>query len=87
MSEAKNQRSTKGLFSIILRRRKEINPHAKELEWTDQDLMIALGAAIETKDELKPTVAGIILFGSEIALRRLFPIAARVDYLIIDGKE
>lgn len=69
------------------RRRKEINPHAKELEWTDQDLMIALGAAIETKDELKPTVAGIILFGSEIALRRLFPIAARVDYLIIDGKE
>lgn len=69
------------------RRRKEINPHAKELEWTDQDLMIALGAAIETKDELKPTVAGIILFGSEIALRRLFPIAARIDYLIIDGKE
>lgn len=69
------------------RRRNEINPNAKELEWTDKDLMIALGAAIETKDELKPTIAGIILFGSEIALRRLFPIAARVDYLIIDGKE
>lgn len=49
--------------------------------------MIALGAAIETKDELKPTVAGIILFGSEIALRRLFPLAARIDYLIVDGKE
>lgn len=31
------------------RRRKEINPNAKELEWTDVDLMIALGAAIETK--------------------------------------
>lgn len=69
------------------RRRKEINPHAKELEWTDQDLMIGLGGAVEIKDELKPTVAGIILFGSEIALRRLFPIAARIDYLIIDGKE
>jgi ATP-dependent DNA helicase RecG len=69
------------------RRRNEINPNAKELEWTDKDLMIALGAAIETKDELKPTIAGIILFGSEIALRRLFPIAARIDYLIIDGKE
>lgn len=69
------------------RRRKEINPNAKELEWTDKDLMIALGAAIETKDELKPTVAGIILFGSEIALRRLFPLAARIDYLIVDGKE
>lgn len=69
------------------RRRKEINPNAKELEWTDKDLMIALGAAIETKDELKPTVAGIILFGSEMALRRLFPLATRIDYLIIDGKE
>ena len=69
------------------RRRKEINPNAKELEWTDKDLMIALGAAIETKDELKPTVAGIILFGSEIALRRLFPLATRIDYLIIEGKE
>lgn len=69
------------------RRRKEINPNAKELEWPDKDLMVALGAAIETKDELKPTVAGIILFGSELALRRLFPLAARIDYLIIDGKE
>jgi len=69
------------------RRRMEINPNAKELEWTDKDLMIALGAAIEIKDELKPTVAGIILFGSEIALRRLFPLAARIDYLIVDGKE
>lgn len=69
------------------RRRKEINPNAKELECTDKDLTISLGAAIDTKDELKPTVAGIILFGSEIALRRLFPIATRIDYLIIDGKE
>lgn len=68
-------------------RRKEINPNAKELEWTDKDLMIALGAAIETKDELKPTVAGIVLFGSEMALRRLFPLATRIDYLIVDGKE
>jgi predicted HTH transcriptional regulator len=49
--------------------------------------MIALGVAIETKDELKPTVAGIILFGSEIALRRLFPLAAKIDYLIVDGKD
>jgi ATP-dependent DNA helicase RecG len=69
------------------RRRKEINPTAKELEWTDQNLMVALGAAVESKNELKPTVAGIILFGSEIALRRIFPIATRIDYLVVDGKE
>ncbi len=59
----------------------------KSLNGADKDLMIALGAAIETKDELKPTIAGIILFGSEMALRRLFPMAARIDYLVVDGKE
>ena len=69
------------------RYRKDINGSAKELEWSDQDLMVALGAAVELKNELKPTIAGIILFGSEMALRRLFPIAARIDYIVVDGKE
>lgn len=69
------------------RYRKEINASAKELEWSDQDLLVALGAAIELKNELKLTIAGIILFGSEMALRRLFPIAARIDYIVVDGKE
>ena len=66
--------------------RKEIYPAAIELEWSDQDLMIALGAAMELKNELKPTIAGILLFGSELALRRLFPISARIDYIIVDGR-
>lgn len=69
------------------RKRKEVNGNAKELEWSDQDLMVALGAAIELKTELKPTIAGILLFGSEMALRRLFPIAARIDYIVVDGRE
>jgi hypothetical protein len=29
--------------------RKEINASAKELEWSDQDLLVALGAAIELR--------------------------------------
>ncbi len=69
------------------RLRKEVNSNAKELNWSDKDLMIALGTAIETKEEVKPTVAGVILFGSEMALRRLFPMAARIDYLVVNGKE
>lgn len=69
------------------RYRKEINTNAKELELSDQDLMVALGTAVESKSELKPNIAGIILFGSEMALRRLFPIAARIDYIVVDGKE
>jgi len=67
--------------------RKEANGNAKELTLTDQELMIALGAAIEINDVLKPTVAGIILFGSESALRRLFPIASKIDYIIVEGRE
>jgi len=67
--------------------RKEVNPKAKELLWSDQELMIALGAAIEVKGEIKATVAGIILFGTEMALRRLFPIASNIDYIIVEGRE
>ena len=67
--------------------RKEVSPNAKELLWSDQELMIALGAAIELKETVKPTVSGIILFGTEMALRRLFPISSKIDYITVEGKE
>ena len=67
--------------------RKEVNAKAKELVWNDQELMIALRAAVEIKNVIKPTVAGIILFGTEMALRRLFPISSRIDYITVDGRE
>lgn len=67
--------------------RKEVNPKAKELAWNDQELIIALRAAVEIKNVIKPTVAGIILFGTEMALRRLFPISSRIDYIIVEGRE
>ena len=67
--------------------RKEVNAKAKELVWNDQELMIALRAAVEIKDVIKPTVAGIILFGTEMALRRLFPISSRIDYITVEGRE
>ena len=46
--------------------------------------MIALRAAVEIKNVIKPTVAGIILFGTEMALRRLFPISSRIDYITVE---
>ena len=67
--------------------RKEVNAKAKELVWNDQELMIALRAAVEVKNVIKPTVAGIILFGTEMALRRLFPISSRIDYITVEGRE
>lgn len=67
--------------------RRKANPDAVELDWTNERLLEST-TAIKRDDNgnLKPTVAGILLFGTKFALRRLFPMA-RVDYIISPGKE
>ncbi|BBL73016.1 hypothetical protein MishRS11D_01140 [Methylomagnum ishizawai] len=65
--------------------RRAINPDAEELAWTDEDLLRALGCAKRDNGELKPTVAGILLFGTTMALRRCFPLM-RIDYIRVPGK-
>lgn len=57
-----------------------VHPQAKELLWTDEQLLLSLGCLKNHRGELKPTVAGILLFGTAFALRRLFPLA-RIDYI------
>jgi ATP-dependent DNA helicase RecG len=66
--------------------RAESNLDAEELRWSDEDLLIALGCAKKEKESLKITVAGVILFGKSMALRRFFPMM-RVDYIRVPGKE
>ena len=70
--------------------RRQINPTAEELTWHDHDLLRALGCAQlqeGTQDKgLKPTVAGILLFGTTMALRRCFPMM-RIDYIRVAGKK
>ena len=68
------------------RLRANINPHAEELAYGDEDLLEALGALRRANGELKPTVAGIVLFGKSLALRRLMP-ALRIDYIRINGTQ
>lgn len=68
------------------RLRKEVNPSAVELEWQDEELLRTLSALKEEGGQFKPTVAGILLFGSAQALRRLFPMM-RVDCIRIPGTE
>jgi ATP-dependent DNA helicase RecG len=66
--------------------RRAINPDAEELGWSDDDLLRALGCARRHDGRLKPTVAGIVLFGTAPALRRCFPMM-RIDYIRVPGRQ
>jgi ATP-dependent DNA helicase RecG len=66
--------------------RKAANPVAEELTWNDADLLRALGATVVEGGVLRPTVAGLLLFGSAMSLRRCFPMM-RVDYVRVPGRE
>jgi len=62
------------------------NPTAIELADSDDDLLRSLRCVSRVQGELKPTVAGIVLFGTASAFRRLFPMQ-RVDYIRIQGSQ
>lgn len=49
-------------------------------------LLLALGCATQEEGVTRPTVAGILLFGTGVALRRFFPMV-RVDYIRVPGRE
>jgi ATP-dependent DNA helicase RecG len=66
--------------------RAEVNPQAEELKWSDEELLLALGCAAKEDGVIRPTVAGVLLFGTGIALRRFFPMM-RVDYIRVPGRE
>lgn len=66
--------------------RRAINPDAEELGWSDEDLLRALSCAKRDDRRLKPTVAGIVLFGTPLALRRCFPMM-RIDYIRVPGRQ
>lgn len=66
--------------------RRSLNPLAEELAWSDADLLRALGCAQRAGEQLKPTVAGVLLFGTAMALRRCFPMM-RIDYIRVPGRQ
>ena len=67
--------------------RAEANPDAEELRWKDEDLLQSLGCVRRNpQGAWQPTVAGLMLFGSPMALRRCFPMM-RVDYIRVPGRE
>ncbi len=66
--------------------RAEANPAAEELTWTDEELLRAVGAIRDDAGSLRPTVAGLLLFGKPMALRRCLP-STRIDYVRLPGRE
>ena len=65
--------------------RAEATPDAEELRWSDEDLLRSLGCIRREGERWAPTVAGVVLFGTPQALRRLFPMT-RVDYIRVPGR-
>ncbi|EYC50232.1 ATP-dependent DNA helicase RecG [Hylemonella gracilis str. Niagara R] len=68
------------------RDRARINPQAEELAYGDEDMLEALGALRRIDGILQPTLAGMVLFGRPLALRRLLPMV-RIDYIRVPGNE
>ena len=66
--------------------REKTEPEAPELSWNDVDLLRALGCVRLEAEKARPTVAGILLFVTKMALRREFPLM-RVDYIRVPGRE
>lgn len=62
----------------------EASPGTELREATDEQLVLSVGGAVRSGGALVPTVAGVLLFGKALALRRLFP-ALRVDYVRVPG--
>lgn len=66
--------------------RRKTAPDAPEISFTDEKLLYSLSCVQKHDGAYLPTVAGILLFGKKLALRRLFPLM-RVDYIRVPGRE
>jgi len=66
--------------------RRKVNSGAEELTFSDHELLQALNAIRREDGVWKPTLTGLLLFGSRLALRRELPMV-RVDYIRVAGKE
>ena len=66
--------------------RANVRPYAEELQASDPEMLYALNLVKKRGDEWVPNIAGLLLMGKPLALRRLLP-AVRVDYVRISGTQ
>ncbi|QLF93739.1 putative DNA binding domain-containing protein [Pseudomonas sp. ABC1] len=86
LSDARLDDFDPSAIAAYRRDRARINPQAEELAYGDEDMLEALGAVRRMEGALQPTLAGIVLFGKPLALRRLLPMV-RIDYIRVPGTE
>lgn len=66
--------------------RAEFSPNDEHMKWPDEDLLYSLGAIRKVDERWRPTIAGLLMFGRSMAIRRCFP-TVRVDYIRVDGNQ
>ena len=75
------------VVTVYRRQRAQVDPNAAELELDAEELLLALKCVVLRNKEVVPNMAGLLLFGSKLALRRMMPMDSRVDYIISEGTE
>ena len=73
-------------IKVYRQARAKDSPDAVELSWTDEHLLYFIGCLDGSEATSKATVAGMLLFGKQGSIRRLFPMF-RVDYVRVPGRE
>jgi len=66
--------------------RSRVKAHAEELHAPDPEMLRALNLVQKRNNQWVPNIAGLLLMGKPLALRRLLP-AVRVDYVRIAGTQ
>ncbi|WP_276677567.1 ATP-binding protein [Thalassolituus oleivorans] len=74
------------VIALYRQLRARVRPHAEELQASDQEMLRALNLVKKQNGEWLPNVAGLLLMGKPLALRRLLP-SVRVDYVRISGTQ
>lgn len=67
--------------------RAKVKSDAPELLYCDEDLLKAVRAIETEKGVTSPTIGGLLLFGKQMSIRRLFPLMNQVDYMLVEGRE
>jgi ATP-dependent DNA helicase RecG len=75
-----------GAIALYRQLRARVRPQAEELLASDEEMLRALNLVKRIDGRWRPNVAGLLLLGKPLALRRLLP-AVRVDYVRIQGTQ